>query len=293
MDSRLIYIGFTLAQLSEKIIDGLKHSPMIAHKLGPNLVMKHYWYETYFPYGPPQEYARKGLAIGSNFVALAEETIQYEQYHRWIQTLLPVGTLKSIYSFYDVLVGYQIRKLKAALGMDVTLEPGTKAYKLDRLLQLVQAHQEAKKSDGPKIRKSHGPMSSVSDPLPSSDTQSDTHQSVAPQRSGRGNSSDSLDDPTQPKWYMPNALFSSASTVAERTVATMVFATTIAGNKTTTPTEPPRGHFTMHGVCQVGALRGAMMLDVLAFVDAKTHQFHTLQVTPRGSKPWKQTPRGR
>ncbi|KAF4555968.1 Hypothetical protein D9617_2g059340 [Elsinoe fawcettii] len=270
-------------ELANIIGQGLAQLPSTAKIMGKDTKVRRYWLDVDFPYGPPQEYVRKGLEIGHAYVALSEQVISQQQYERQSRILWPSATLSSVYAFYNTLWSFQAKRIKEALGINTKPEPGTPEHRVDHMLRMVQAHEAAQAAKNQAMGKAQPNLNGV-DP-------SAVSPSSAPQSEGRGKSS-GMQNGTKDKWYLPTLSLGFPGEPAEKTVATLVFANSMRKNSKSKTKEPPRGHFTVNGVLQASGSRAAMMFEVLAFYDPKAGKFSLIEVSPRSIKEWKQAPKG-
>ncbi|KAG8623514.1 hypothetical protein KVT40_008490 [Elsinoe batatas] len=270
-------------ELANIIGKGLAQLPSTAKVMGKDTRVRRYWLEVDFPYGPPQEYVRKGLEIGDAYVALSEQVITQQQYERQSRILWPSATLNSIYAFYNTIWSFQVKRIKEALGMDTKPEPGSPEHRMHHMLRMVQAHEAAQAAKNEAMGKPQ-PSSGGVDP-------SSVSPSSVPQSEDRGNSADTPDG-TKGKWYVPAMSLGFPGEPAEKTVATLVFANSMRKNAKSKTKEPPRGNFAVNGVLQASGSRASMMFEVLAFYDPKAGKFSLIEVSPRSIKEWKQAPKG-
>ncbi|PNS20262.1 ATP-dependent permease MDL1, mitochondrial [Sphaceloma murrayae] len=275
-------------ELANIVGQGLAQLPSTAKIMGKDTKVRKYWLDVDFPYGPPQEYIRKGLEIGGTYVALAEQVISQQQYERQARILWPSGTISSIYAFYNTIWSFQMKKIKEAFGLDSKPEPGSQAHRMDHMLRMVQAHEAAQAAKNGAMGKAQSDPSGAQTAVP---TGSDSQSQSVPQAEGRGNSSDTPDD-SKGKWYIPSMSLGFPGEQAEKTVATLVFANSMRKNTKSKVKEPPRGNFSVTGVLQASGGRASMMFEVLAFYDPKAGKFTLIEVSPRSIKEWKQAPRG-
>ncbi|TKX23673.1 hypothetical protein C1H76_4188 [Elsinoe australis] len=276
-------------ELTNIIGQGLSQLPSTAKIMGKDTKVRKYWLDVDFPYGPPQEYVRKGLEIGDTYVALADQVISAHQYEREARILWPSGTISSIYAFYNTIWGFQMKKIKEALGMDTKPEPGSPEHRMDHMLRMVQAHEAAQAAKNGALGKAQSSPGGA-DPSAVS-AGSESQSSSAPQTEGRGTSSDHQDQ-AKGKWYLPTMALGFPGEPAEKTVATLVFANSMRKNSKSKIKEPPRGNFSITGVLQASGTRASMMFEVMAFYDPKAAKFSLIEVSPRSVKEWKQAPKG-
>lgn len=251
----------------------IQHRPM-ATVLGKNSSIQRVWLDIQFPDGPPQDYSRRGLAIGSNYISISEQIIPAHDYNRMNRMLWPSGVVNGLYEFWNTMVIFRWRKVKEALGMDVTTKPGTSEYRMDRMLQLVRA----------KLKDQPGTQT---DPSTSPTKNPDTAAAEAPSRSG----TERMDTRPGNKWYLPEKP-SPPGDSAEHTVATLSFLHSLAKSSGEKPREPPRGNFIVYGMIALSGSTAAVTFDVMAFYDPKSAKFTSLAIVPKAVKQWRQAPRG-
>lgn len=252
-------------ELSELIANGLlKHRPTLK-LLGKNTIVRRYWLDVQFPDGPPQDYVRKGLEIGSNYVAISEQVIAAQNYDRMTRIMWPSGVVNGLYEFWNTIVVLRWRKVKESLGMDTSAKPGSYEYRMDRMVQMVRAHDAAK-----------GPQDAHTDPSASGGPESESEQ---------------IDLKPGSRWYLPG-IPAFPGDPAENTVATLSFAHSLAQSRNKPITEPPRGNVLIFGMLQATGSQACVTFDVTAHYDPKSSTFSSCTIKAKSVKLWKQSPRG-
>ena len=228
--------------------------------------IRRYWLDSIFPDGPPQDYSRKGLEIGSTYIAISEQIIPAKDYDRSYRILWPSGVVNGLYLFWNTVFVFQWRRVKESLGMDTSMKPGTFEFKLDRMLKMLKAQENIDEQRGPETQ----PPISSSD---SKDAESDVDLTPAS------------------KWYL-NSLPALHGDNSERALATFGFLHAIMSDKKEERKEPPRGNFVVYGMLQATGARAYAMFDVVAFYDPKANSFTNIALKAKTVKTWKQAPRG-
>ncbi|KAF2151270.1 hypothetical protein K461DRAFT_295340 [Myriangium duriaei CBS 260.36] len=250
----------------------MKHRPT-ARLLGKNSKVRKYWLDIQFPDGPPQDYARKGLEIGSNYIAIAEQVIPANHHDRVSRILWPSGIVNGLYDFWNTIVVLRWRQVKEALGMDMTPKPGSLEFKMDRMLRMIKA-QEASKD----ARRTQTDPSSGSSP----DVDATSSTTEAEQ----------VDVKPGSRWYLPG-IPAYPGDSAEQTLATLSFAASmIQSRKTKGHPELPRGNFYVFGMLQAAGTQACITFDVLAYYDPKAAKFSYISARAKSVKLWQQSPRG-
>jgi len=279
-------------ELISVIVQGVTAHPMLSRQLGKEPKVGKYWLDVTFPDGPPQEYSRTGIEIGEGFIAIAEQRITEEQYHRNSRLLWPSGTMSSLYAFYKTLWGFQSKKIKDALGIETKAEPGSPEHRANNMLQMLEA-QQARKQAGSLSKAQTSPGSET---VESGTGASENHgmQSTTPSQPERpptdARSPAAQDDKL---WFLPSVRPGLTSdNKMESVIATTMFAHTLQKNWTPQKMEPPRGTFIVSGLVQMRGTRAAITLDVQAFYDPKSSRFAVVNLSPKTLKKWNQAPRG-
>lgn len=259
-----------LGELADIIYQGSLAHPVIAKQLGKDPKVGKYWLDIQFPDGPPQEYARSGIEVGDDFIALSTQRLSPEEQHRVSRAIWPVAAANSLYAGTKVLFAFQYRRLKAALGLETTPEPGSPEARMQHMLQMMQAQQQ-KQEQGkfvPGKTPDAGAASASAAPATSS--------SDAPS--------------TWPFSWIAKPPMPPSS--VEMPLAFHVFNHTLAKGWLPKNNEPPRGTFVVQGLIQVRGSRAVITFDVNAHYSTKESRFIVVNATPRSLKKWHQSPRG-
>ena len=261
-------------ELADIIYQGSVAHPVIAKQLGRDPKVGKYWLDISFPDGPPQEYARSGIEIGDDFIALSTQRLSPEQQHRVNRALWPSAAFNGLYASSKVLFAFQYRRLKQALGLESTPEPGSAEAQMQHMLQRLQAQQQQKQ--GKLVSGKAQPDASAGTPAPASSS------SAAP-------ATDSTAAKSPFPWMAkPPSLMSSI----EMPLAFHVFNSTLAKGWLPKKQEPPRGTFIVQGLIQVKGSRAVLTFDVNAYYSPRDNKFVVVNASPRLLKKWSQSPRG-
>lgn len=254
-------------ELADIIYQGSISHPIIAKQLGRDPKVGKYWLDISFPDGPPQEYARSGIEVGEDFIALSTQRLSPEQHHRVERALWPAAAANGLYASSKVLFAFQYRRLKQALGLESTPEPGSPEAKMQHALQMMQAQQQQGKLVPGKAQTDSGAGASA----PASTSTSDTSSS---------------------KLFPWMAKAPTPVSSVEMPLAMHIFNSTLAKDWLPKKMEPPRGTFVVQGLVQVKGSRAVMTFDVQGFYEPRSSRFVTVNATPRLLKKWSQSPRG-
>lgn len=262
-----------LGELAEIIYQGSIAHPLIAKQLGRDPKVGKYWLDISFPDGPPQEYARSGIEIGDDFIALSTQRLSPEQQHRVSRALWPAAAFNGLYASTKVILSFQYRRLKQAFGLESTPEPGSTEARMQHMLQMLQAQQQQKQD---KL----APGKAQSDPSTPSPVSGSTSSAPASSSEATKSMFPWLARPPTP-----------ASSV-EMPLAFHVFNSTLAKGWMPKKLEPPRGTFVVQGMIQVKGSRAVLTFDVNAFYSPRDNKFVVVNASPRILKKWNQAPRG-
>ncbi|KAL1311614.1 hypothetical protein AAFC00_001725 [Neodothiora populina] len=265
-------------ELADIVCQGSISHPIIAKQLGRDPKVGKYWLDMSFPDGPPQEYARRGIEVGQDFIALSTQKLSPEQQHRVTRALWPSATFNGLYASSKVLFAFQYRRLKQALGIESTPEPGSPEARMQHMLQMMQAQQEQGKLVPGKAK---------------ADTGSGASASAATSPSSSSSSASTTPESAAGKSVFPwLARAPTPATSTEMPLAMHIFNSTLAKDWMPKKMEPPRGTFIVQGLIQVKGSRAVMTFDVQGFYEPKSSKFVTVNATPRMLKRWNQAPRG-
>ncbi|KAG9995388.1 hypothetical protein KCU78_g17964, partial [Aureobasidium melanogenum] len=249
------------SELVKIVYDTAQKHPAFVKQLGRDTKVGQCWLDIIFPDGPPQEYARAGIEVGSDYVAYALQRIDAQQQHRITRTLWPTAAANGLYNSTKVLLGFQYHRLKQLLGWEVDSTPGSQDAKYQQLLQLLQA-QQAQQAEQAKTQTGAG--------TPEADKSQTSASSLLP-------------------WA---AKVPQPPSSIEMPIAQHIFHATLAQGKMPKKMEPPRGSFVVQGLIQLKGSRSILTLDVQAFYDPKASHFLVVNATPRTIKQRKQSPKG-
>lgn len=258
---RLQYADLCVAELVKIVYDTAQKHPAFVKQLGRDTKVGQCWLDIIFPDGPPQEYARAGIEVGSDYIAYALQRIDAQQQHRILRTLWPTAAANGLYNSTKVLLGFQYHRLKQLLGWEVDSTPGSQDAKYQQLLQLLQA-QQAQQAEQAKTQTGAG--------TPEADKTQSSASSLLP-------------------WA---AKVPQPTSSIEMPIAQHIFHATLAQGKMPKKMEPPRGSFVVQGLIQLKGSRSILTLDVQAFYDPKASHFLVVNATPRTIKQRKQSPKG-
>lgn len=257
----LSHANFLLAELVKIVYDTAQKHPAFVRQLGRDTKVGQCWLDIIFPDGPPQEYARAGIEIGSDYVSYGVQRIDAQEQHRITRTLWPTAAFNGIYNSGKVLLGFQYHRLKQLLGWEVDSTPGSQDAKYTQLLQLLQA-QQAQQAEQAKSQTGAG--------SPEADKSQASASSLLP-------------------WAVKVPQPPSS---IEMPIAQHIFHATLAQGKMPKKMEPPRGSFVVQGLIQLKGSRSILTLDVQAFYDPKASHFSVVNATPRTIKQRRQSPKG-
>ncbi|KAH0272482.1 hypothetical protein KCU91_g6663, partial [Aureobasidium melanogenum] len=249
------------SELVKVVYDTAQKHPAFVKQLGRDTKVGQCWLDIIFPDGPPQEYARAGIEVGSDYIAYALQRIDAQQQHRITRTLWPTAAANGLYNSTKVLLGFQYHRLKQLLGWEVDSTPGSQDAKYQQLLQLLQA-QQAQQAEQAKTQTGAG--------TPEADKSQTSASSLLP-------------------WA---AKVPQPPSSIEMPIAQHIFHATLAQGKMPKKMEPPRGSFVVQGLIQLKGSRSILTLDVQAFYDPKASHFLVVNATPRTIKQRKQSPKG-
>lgn len=253
-------------ELADIIYQGSLAHPIISKQLGKDLKVGKYWLDISFPDGPPQEYARSGIEVGDDFIALSTQRLSPEQQHRVSRAIWPAAAFNSLYASSRVILAFQYRRLKQALGFESTPTPGSPEARMQHMLQMIQAQQQGKLAPGKTQPESGMPGAGSAPATPDAATSK------------------------SPFSWMSKPPMPSSS--MEMPLAYHVFNNTLAKSWLPKNKEPPRGTFVVQGLIQVRGSRAVMTFDVNAHYSPKESRFVVINATPRVLKRWHQSPRG-
>ena len=242
------------------------------------------WLDVTFPDGPPQEYSRKGIEIADEYIAISEQRLTQEEYHRNMRLIWPTGMVSSLYAYWQTMWTFHYQKVRAALGIDTKAQPGSPEHRVNHMLQILQAQQAGKQSRT-MGKTQTDPGSAGTNTSTGSGMESTTAESTPRTPATTGGASDDK------KWYMPSVK-PGGGQQAEQVIATAMFAHTLQKSWMHTNREPPRGTFIVAGLIQMKGQRAAVTLDVQAFYDPKASHFSVVNATPRTIKQRRQSPKG-
>jgi hypothetical protein len=261
-------------ELAQIILQGSVSHPLIVAQLGKDPKIGKYWLDISFPDGPPQEYARSGIEIGDDFIALSTQRLSPEQQFRVTRALWPEAAFNGLYASSKVLFSFQFRRLKQALGLESTPEPGSPEAKMQQMLQTLQAQQQQRQE---KL-------------VPG---KAEANPSTGPPSSSASASSPSSPDAAASKSPFPwIARPPTPASSVEMPLAFHVFNATLAKGWLPKKQEPPRGSFVVQGLVQVKGSRAVLTFDVQAFYSPRENRFVVVNATPRLLKPYHQSPKG-
>ncbi|KAG9556266.1 hypothetical protein KCV04_g18941, partial [Aureobasidium melanogenum] len=226
------------SELVRIVYDTAQKHPAFVKQLGRDTKVGQCWLDIIFPDGPPQEYARAGIEVGSDYIAYALQRIDAQQQHRITRTLWPTAAANGLYNSTKVLLGFQYHRLKQLLGWEVDSTPGSQDAKYQQLLQLLQA-QQAQQAEQAKTQTGAG--------TPEADKSQTSASSLLP-------------------WA---AKVPQPPSSIEMPIAQHIFHATLAQGKMPKKMEPPRGSFVVQGLIQLKGSRSILTLDVQAFYDPK------------------------
>ena len=257
--------------------------PALVRIMGKNPKVGKVWLDVKFPDGPPQEYSRTGIEIADEFIALSEQRLTQEEYHRNMCLVWPTGMVSSLYAYWQTMWTFHSQKIRAALGIDSKApQPGSPEHRLNLMLQMVQKQQAARDA-GTLGKTQTNPESSGAQAGRGMESTTAEQATRSPTTASGSSSGDK-------KWYMPSA--NPNGRQPEQLTATAMFVSTLLKSWTHTNREPPRGTFIVAGLVQMRGERAAVTLDVQAFYDPKASKFVAINTSPRSVKRWTQTPRG-
>jgi len=267
-------------ELADIILQGSNRHPLIVRQLGKDLKVGKYWLDISFPDGPPQEYARSGIEIGDDFIALSTQRLSPEQQFRVTRALWPAAAFNSLYASSKVLLSFQYRRLKQALGFESAPSPGSPEAKMEQMLQAMQARQQQQQQQAQQRQGKLVPGKAEANP---------STGSPAPVSSSSTSTSDTTESKSPFPWLSkPPTLAQSV----EMPLAYHVFNATLAKSWMPKKQEPPRGTFVVQGLVQVRGARASLTFDVRAFYSPRDNKFVAINATPRLLKPYRQTPKG-
>jgi len=267
------------------VSQGVVQHKGISRALGKDPKVGKVWLDVTFPEGPPQEYSRKGIEIGEDFVAWSEQRITQQEYQRTMRALWPTALVSSLHAYWKTMWGFQYQKFRASLGMESKAEPGTPEHRANHMLQLLQAQQASKQSRT--LGKAQtDPESGVQERSQGGNGMEATTAEPASKANPRS------DAPDEKKWYMPSVKPGLPGEEMEQVIATTMFAHTLSKNWNGENKEPPRGTFIVAGLIQMKGARSQITLDVQAFYDPKISRFVVVNVSPKMFKKWSQSPKG-
>ncbi|KAI4730786.1 hypothetical protein E4T49_01138 [Aureobasidium sp. EXF-10728] len=249
------------SELVKIVYDTAQKHPAFVKQLGRDTKVGQCWLDIIFPDGPPQEYARAGIEVGSDYVAYALQRIDAQEQHRIVRTLWPTAAANGLYNSTKVLLGFQYHRLRQLLGWEVDSTPGSQDAKYTQLLQILQA-QQAQQAEQTKSQAGSG--------TPEADNAQSSASSILP-------------------WA---AKVPQPPSSIEMPIAKHIFHATLAQGKMPKKMEPPRGSFVVQGLIQLKGSRSILTLDVQAFYDPKASHFLVVNATPRTIKQRKQSPKG-
>lgn len=256
--------------------EGVKQHKGLARALGQNVKVGKVWLDVQFPDKPPQDYSRKGIEIGEDFIAWSEQRITKQEYERTTRALYPTALASSLYAYCRVMWTFQVQKFRSSFGLNTDAKPGTHEHAANHLLEQLQA-QQASQDSRSRLGKTQ------------TDPQSDVQE-----RTQAGNSSGSGVSDSDKKWSLPlpSVRPGLPGGESEQTIATAMFVHTLHQNWKSDSKEPPRGTFIVQGLIQMLGAEAQITLDVSAFYDPKISRFVKVNVAPRLVKRWKQSPKG-
>ncbi|KAF1354917.1 hypothetical protein BDV97DRAFT_282308, partial [Delphinella strobiligena] len=260
-------------ELADIICQGSINHPVIAKQLGKDLKVGKYWLDITFPDGPPQEYARSGIEVGDDFIALSTQRLSPEQQHRVSRALWPTAAFNGLYASSKVLFAFQYRRLKQALGIESTPEPGSPEAKMQHMLQMLQAQQQ-QQQQGKLV-----PGKAQADPGTAT-------------TSASSSTSPSSDDSALKSLFPWLIKAPTPPTSIEMPLAFHVFNSTLAKDWLPKKMEPPRGTLVVQGLVQIKGPKAVLTFDVQGFYEPKSSRFLTVNATPRLLKKWSQAPKG-
>ena len=282
-ESRLV-VDKIADELVSVVVAGVTQHPALARAMGKDPQVGKVWLDVTFPDGPPQEYSRKGIEIADEYIAISEQRLTQEEYHRTMRLIWPTGMVNSLYAYIQTMWTFQSQKFRAALGIDTKAQPGSPEYRVNHMLQILQAQQSGNQART--LGKTQTDPGSVgSSAQAGSGMESTTADQAA--RSPTADASSTDDN----RWYMPS-MKKSGGQEAEHTIAAAMFAHTLQKSWTHTTREPPRGTCVVTGLVQMKGQRGIVTLDIQAFYDPKAGKFTAINVSPKLLKKRNQAPRG-
>lgn len=271
-------------ELVSVVLQGVSQHPALAQAMGKNPEVGKVWLDVTFPDGPPQDYSRKGIEIADEYIALSEQRLTQEEYHRNVRLIWPTGMVDSLYAYWKTLMIFQYQKVRAALGIDTKVQPGSPEHRANHMLQMLQVQQASKQASAIGKTQTNPGSGAVNT---STQTGRGVESTTADQAA---RSSEPAGAPSDTKWFMPTR--KPGEEPAEKVIATAMFAHTLQKSWSQTNREPPRGTFIVAGLVQIKGQRAMVTLDVQAFYDPKASKFAVVNVSPKTLKRWNQAPRG-
>src|SRR5205085_1828341 len=84
-----------------------------------------WWLDIFFPDGPPQEYARLGIEITNDYVALVRRPVDQRDHQRLLRTLMPSAALASVYATARYIFHANLDKARKAVGLPTSADRQT------------------------------------------------------------------------------------------------------------------------------------------------------------------------
>ncbi|KAF2146930.1 uncharacterized protein K452DRAFT_218712 [Aplosporella prunicola CBS 121167] len=263
----------------------------LAGRFGPIDVTKgRYWLDITFPDGPPQEYARAGIEIGDDYIALARREVDQVSYNRLKRALWPKAVASSAWASTQYLWRVQMNRIREWVGLSPKTDPKTDL--LEKQLEAMARAQQlaASRSNSNNNNPGANPMpnnpASSERTVAAPTTKDNTPSSAPSSASSKANSS----NPTTPA--EKNAGLPDFTPIPPPSIALTIFSATLAKNWKPMALEAPRGTVIVSGLIEVQGAKARCTMDVVGAYDPVQDRYVVLRGGFRRVQDKQQRPKG-
>lgn len=253
--------------------------PPLANRLGKDPEVAKYMLDYSYPDGPPPDYERTGIAIGSGYIALVVQTITPEEYQKLSRLVFPRAAIESTLEAGRVTLGIHYRRLKQALGIEGK-DPKSLEERWKTAVDLMQRQEEAR--SGKQVDKAGDDSVAGAGVMASGHSASGAQSARSSENGGRI------------PWHFPMPLPSNSveSGSFDGPIGLRVFTSNLAKKWNPKSQEPPRGCFIVQGLVELKGTRGRLLFDVAGFYSPEKSKFVWMNAQVRSYKPRSQPPKG-